>query len=175
MDEWSELEAKARAATPGPWRDSRDTLGMPSVYRCDDAIAEVYGTESTPGYDNAAFIASASPNVILALIAQLREARGLVEIATEAARTEQDAVRAVTELAKSLETERDALESEVTTQRARAKRAELEAERLRAAMPSESVLDACALLAEARPSSSAAIVEVWLQRVEAMRNGGGHG
>lgn len=52
------------------------------------------------------------PHQILSLIAQLREARELVEAATHAARTEQDVVREVTELAKRLEAERDTLRAE---------------------------------------------------------------
>jgi hypothetical protein len=70
----TELEALAEKATPGPWRVEqgmgvrRDCDRLVMVADCDDC-------DFAREYENAAYIAALSPDVALALIAELRAAR----------------------------------------------------------------------------------------------------
>lgn len=66
------IEALAMKATPGPWNSAPNTFEMPVVWSSDSTpIAEspMCRTEDSD------FIAAASPDVVLALVAALREAR----------------------------------------------------------------------------------------------------
>lgn len=78
-----DLQRKAEAATPGPWEWCPQTppqmgyFNSPGLPVCDFGDAQqYYPTEGAPPSDeDAAFIAAANPAVILALIAELKEAR----------------------------------------------------------------------------------------------------
>ncbi|KTR95376.1 hypothetical protein NS220_06140 [Microbacterium testaceum] len=82
LDDLSALEAKARAATPGPW--VLDGMGEdePEVnYWAHRFIGAVDGPDiiatSEDGHGpNAEYIAAASPDVVLALIERARECAG---------------------------------------------------------------------------------------------------
>ena len=93
MIDLSELEATARAATPGPWcweahgqksNDwtvgySEDDNGTPLTgeIREPDFIGRkcvVIEQENSTGYSDAAYIAAANPATVLALVACLRDA-----------------------------------------------------------------------------------------------------
>jgi hypothetical protein len=88
------LEQAAKAATPGPWRVSIDDKwpggdGNPSVMgiygperivdyglgpeRHDLRIVETDGGHYEPRWDDANFIATCSPDVVLALVQRVRE------------------------------------------------------------------------------------------------------
>ena len=73
-----DLEAKCRAATPGPWMPDLCQVGKERlkgrIQNCvvNDAGVVAIVSESDP---DAAFIAAANPAVTLELIAQLRAAR----------------------------------------------------------------------------------------------------
>lgn len=88
----SEIEAAAKAATPGPWIQShrRSVHGgyRTEIYTDDDevvATASWYPKPLTPTTtgtyrpDNAQFIAAANPANVLALIAELRSLRADAE------------------------------------------------------------------------------------------------
>lgn len=64
--ELKELEAVARAATPGPWK--RDCRAIDSVER-GESVA------SADSENDAAYIAAADPATMLSLIGDVREAR----------------------------------------------------------------------------------------------------
>ena len=67
------LEQLARAATPGPWVA---TGGIVYYKRGDFVCAEIADTRSSPHpLPNAAYASAAGPDVVLALIAELRAAR----------------------------------------------------------------------------------------------------
>ena len=88
-----ELAAKAEAATPGPWRSGWDTphpdgddMDSPVIYAdvLDEGCAVVHGmwhdgplTACTQ--PDAAHIAAASPDVVLALVAEVQQLREDVE------------------------------------------------------------------------------------------------
>ncbi len=82
-----DLEALARAATPGPWTGPRVTDQWPpgwlGVYACDDEDGQPYEVIGTTGHAladltveqdqaNARFIAAANPATILALVDRVR-------------------------------------------------------------------------------------------------------
>lgn len=81
----AELKAKAEAATQGPWRvdDTYETLVFLPTTAPNESIAGVCGdgerisAQGTLCKDrciaNAAFIAAANPQVVLALIAEIEE------------------------------------------------------------------------------------------------------
>lgn len=77
-----ELETRAKAATPGPWLIERRDMGSGEI------IHVVYGThdvtwsgdEACPNArGDARYIAAASPDVVLALIARVRELEDTIE------------------------------------------------------------------------------------------------
>lgn len=86
----STLEALARAATPGPWFDC-DVLDAPggAIINKDDRRVARLEPESDDFSDDercmadAAYIASANPQAILAILAQLRAAQGVIEAARD--------------------------------------------------------------------------------------------
>ena len=65
-----ELERKARAATPGPWAD--DGCTVTHGHPMDQIVDYVYSR------DDAAFIAAASPDVVLELVRRVREGERLL-------------------------------------------------------------------------------------------------
>lgn len=68
-----DLERKARAATAGPWRvGSSDPADYRAVLR-EDAEGDVYEIVNDAAPEDAAHIAAASPPVMIALIARIRE------------------------------------------------------------------------------------------------------
>jgi len=81
QEQIDELRNLAQAATPGPWVVNGDPLvneGAPHLMTEDGyAIADFWGNESSLGLkgneQNAAFIATANPAAILALIQQRDE------------------------------------------------------------------------------------------------------
>lgn len=71
----SELKALAEAATPGPWSYSSMPSGDTEVFAdCGSTIAGFAPKEAPEDYHNAAFIAAANPQTVLALIKTLEEA-----------------------------------------------------------------------------------------------------
>ena len=70
-----ELEALARAATPGPWSTLPRGKPIHAWHIVSDAVAseELATVWEAAGHD-AAFIAAASPSAVLRLIANLRDA-----------------------------------------------------------------------------------------------------
>lgn len=77
--ELSSLEAAAKAASPGPWRQSKHDK---EFVRFNDTV--VLGTDIN-GELNAAYIAAANPTTTLKLISQLRACYELIEVLTKAA------------------------------------------------------------------------------------------
>jgi len=76
------LEKLADEATPGPWNyEGTGYTDDGAQYREVTSSAEViFGEWGVPSEENAAFIAAANPATIKALIAELKEARGLLAI-----------------------------------------------------------------------------------------------
>lgn len=88
MTSLSELERLARAATPGPWHITQcipengkfyDSHPLVATSPDDDGrrIAACDGVLRT--HENAAYIAAASPDVVLALISRIRELEAEIE------------------------------------------------------------------------------------------------
>ncbi|CAI1766005.1 Uncharacterised protein [Serratia fonticola] len=120
-DKLEALKAAALAATPGPWfameddwRDGEDSLITCEFREGMTAIAKIDGGGSESGYDvpfkseqqaNAAFIAAASPDVVLSLLAALEEARtGCIEVpSTVIGARERDELRRRAEAAEQRE------------------------------------------------------------------------
>ena len=78
-----DLEAVARAATPGPWTYKPTILGLPNttVMAGDDQMGYMgVGHFLAP---NATHVATFDPPTVLALIAKLREAEAVIEAARE--------------------------------------------------------------------------------------------
>ena len=76
------LEAKAKAATPGPWRYGYEPGFCGELI---DPIGEMIASfADEPAARDANFIAAANPKAILALIRELREARAAVAAEREA-------------------------------------------------------------------------------------------
>ena len=75
------LEKLADEATPGPWvYEGTGYTDDGGQYREVTSPAEViFGEWSTPSEENAAFIAAANPQAIKALIAELKEARAVID------------------------------------------------------------------------------------------------
>lgn len=77
MTDLDNLESKAKAATPGPWQYDgvnvtqavNDGTGLADVITTDDADEGRIITDA-----DAAYIAAASPDVVLSLIARVRDA-----------------------------------------------------------------------------------------------------
>jgi hypothetical protein len=77
----TELEKLAREATPGPWSSDRaDYKGAPSeVAAHDGSDWELFIADCRTGEANAAYIAAASPDVVLRLLSELKRLRSQVE------------------------------------------------------------------------------------------------
>ena len=71
------LEAAAKAATPGPWKDSfDDVLAYKDNLLCEYRTLRIKSIDiDIDGENNAAYIAAANPTAILELIAELRETK----------------------------------------------------------------------------------------------------
>ena len=77
------LEAKAKAATPGPWTvDSQNNVGNRNNTKI--VLTAVLPTDRWLRDEDAAFIAAANPAAILDLISQIRACHELIEVLTEA-------------------------------------------------------------------------------------------
>jgi len=76
--QYKELRELAEKATPGPWKREGRYI---KVNMQQPVVCEVESRESR---DNAAFIAAANPQTILALLQELEEARGLLAEASVA-------------------------------------------------------------------------------------------
>jgi hypothetical protein len=83
----SELEERAKAATPGPWSVSprREKMGGPRVQNSQTGrmISQVkgeHGFADEADTRNAVYIASASPDTILKLVAVIRRMREGLEL-----------------------------------------------------------------------------------------------
>lgn len=77
----SEIEARARAATPGPWAHRRD--GLPELNNQCDIVETadrliVYQRMHTPA--DAAHIATMSPDVALRMVEAIRAAREYMRV-----------------------------------------------------------------------------------------------
>ena len=89
----TELERKAKAATPGPWWIERhdgkpyEILGMFNGTLPDKVIECRWACATERGERDYAYIAACSPETILSLLSALTEAEGRVEAARNAART----------------------------------------------------------------------------------------
>lgn len=71
-----DLEAKVKAATPGPWKCSEKSFqGLHDIYCGGELIANATNGK----FKDAEHIAACSPETVLALIAALREAREVIE------------------------------------------------------------------------------------------------
>src|SRR5574344_1131818 len=91
------LEAAAKAATPGPWVTSQAGhlngavicgnrhIAMVNYCVCREVDKRVTNTE-----DNAEYIVSAQPSVMLAMIAELRKLKAMCEWLSENVRSEGD-------------------------------------------------------------------------------------
>jgi hypothetical protein len=83
IDEWSEQEAKAKAATPGPWiADHLEcyVFTQDKDGACGDMVAEMRGFGAGLSLEeNCSFIAAANPETVLKLIAALRERDAEIE------------------------------------------------------------------------------------------------
>lgn len=94
MTEWDELRAKAEAATPGPWYAGDVWVFTDPVYPDSNALSDVLGgkfadpdraaAERARGLRNAEYIAAASPENVLALIAELTNATSRITDALKA-------------------------------------------------------------------------------------------
>lgn len=75
------LKAAAEAATPGPWTAYAATDDLHPVRAKNGRIVADVGYSGTldRDVDNAAYIASASPNVILSMIAELEQLRAALD------------------------------------------------------------------------------------------------
>jgi hypothetical protein len=92
----TKLRSLALAATPGPWCntfDGRHTDYMVCVDLPDDNTIIVDTTSAFNAAENAAFIAAASPDVVLSLLDQLAAAQGEVAMWKGAAVRSTDALR----------------------------------------------------------------------------------
>ena len=88
----ADIEAKARAATPGPWvGDERE--GMRASVYSDDATGSVVAECGSWSYvahseaaciANAAFILSAQPAVVLALVQRIKDLESAKEVVAQA-------------------------------------------------------------------------------------------
>jgi hypothetical protein len=86
MTDLDDLEAKARAATPGPW-DNHSINGEPieSVWLADGSVVATWAIKE-PRFEfhapqaraDAAFIAAANPAAVLELVQRLRAAEAIV-------------------------------------------------------------------------------------------------
>ena len=73
------LDAKAAAATPGPWDWTITTDRHWSYVQADDGSGDLYTVAGAiSDDDNAAFLAAADPSTVRALLAALTEARAEV-------------------------------------------------------------------------------------------------
>jgi hypothetical protein len=76
-----ELEAKAKAATPGDWTANRcvvETVTVSGAYRTVAECRSDLLIEEGVTLSDAAFIAAANPAVVLELVSQLRDTRAIV-------------------------------------------------------------------------------------------------
>lgn len=84
MSKLDDLEAKARAATPGPWREGsvdRDCVFCPATHpeRMSHERVLLRMNGHFPHEADAAFIAAANPATALALIEAVRAAEALLD------------------------------------------------------------------------------------------------
>lgn len=88
MSQLDELEAEARAATIGPWVYSESKSGVSlvmsgeyydAVWICEDSPYN----QCAPQKKDMKYIAAASPNVILKLIARIRHAERIIGCYTD--------------------------------------------------------------------------------------------
>lgn len=71
-EQWlADLEARAKAATPGPWKIGA-CLDMGTVRQRDGSILADCRLTTDDGIHNAAFISSANPATVLRLVAMVR-------------------------------------------------------------------------------------------------------
>lgn len=71
-EQWlADLEAKAKAATPGPWKIGA-CLDMGTVRQRDGSILADCRLTTDDGIHNAAFISSANPAAVLRLVNMVR-------------------------------------------------------------------------------------------------------
>ncbi len=71
-EQWlADLEAKAKAATPGPWKIGA-CLDMGTVRQRDGSILADCRLTTDDGIHNAAFISSANPATVLRLVGMVR-------------------------------------------------------------------------------------------------------
>lgn len=78
------IQARADAAIPGPWIVDDDPPTVYPVVRADGhAVAgcSTSGLGKWPGLPNAEHIAGLDPQITLALVAELRAAREVIEVA----------------------------------------------------------------------------------------------
>lgn len=76
---WDEREAKARAATPGPWVANEQDYGLATVYTADQKTGVAYDREEGGvSVEDAAHIAASDPAHVLA---DIEAKRALLEIA----------------------------------------------------------------------------------------------
>jgi hypothetical protein len=104
------LEAAAKAATPGEWRRTEPgvlsawSVDLPSPHHTVSvpfapfAFGEVVA--ASPKEDDTTFIAAASPDVVLALVAEVRRAR-IIEVAAEALVADQDGWHYASEVSRN--------------------------------------------------------------------------
>lgn len=77
-EQWlADLEAKAKAATPGPWKMKKDCDESAHMQVWDSAgvVCEtpLYGFEYPEQWENGRFIAAANPAAVLRLVGMVRE------------------------------------------------------------------------------------------------------
>ncbi|MDE3097252.1 MAG: hypothetical protein KGK07_14785 [Chloroflexota bacterium] len=72
------IEAAARGATPGPWFDAFDVVSAATPDLDASMITDCSRTRWPNQGDNAHYIATVSPDVALALVAELRRLRRVV-------------------------------------------------------------------------------------------------
>lgn len=116
------LEALARAATPGPWRDVKsqawvqrdkqgphDETGSVCIAQCGDMQdADLVPFNADRWRADAAFIAAANPTTILSLIQRVKEAEAMLDLAMQ--NTAEIARRASEVRRETLEEAENALE-----------------------------------------------------------------
>jgi hypothetical protein len=77
-DPYADLARLAREATPGPWETWR-TFSVGHRFAESDEPTVMADVRPTNGTENAAYIAAASPDVILALLEERRVLRSFAE------------------------------------------------------------------------------------------------
>lgn len=70
-----QLENRARAATPGPWRHPGRALVVSTIAKSEPIVCDCISQEFAQAPKDADYIAAVNPAVVLELIAELRSAR----------------------------------------------------------------------------------------------------